>query len=101
VDCFLALFSGDTGEISTEIRQQINVKVVQWIEEGRATLIPGVLFIDEVHILDMECFSFLNQQMENESSPAVLVIATNRGVSTIRGTNYTSPCGIPYDLLDR
>jgi RuvB-like protein 2 len=98
---FLALFSGDTGEISTEIRQQINIKVVQWIEEGRATLIPGVLFIDEVHILDMECFSFLNQQMENELSPAVLVIATNRGISTIRGTNYTSPHGIPYDLLDR
>jgi RuvB-like protein 2 len=31
----------------------------------------------------------------------VLVIATNRGVSQIRGTEYKSPHGIPVDLLDR
>ena len=31
----------------------------------------------------------------------VLVIATNRGISKIRGTNYESPHGIPLDLLDR
>src|SRR5277367_5009035 len=27
---FLALFSGDTGEISSEIRDQINIKVGEW-----------------------------------------------------------------------
>mmetsp|Transcript_3328 Transcript_3328/g.3141 ORF Transcript_3328/g.3141 Transcript_3328/m.3141 type:complete len:177 (+) Transcript_3328:1-531(+) len=31
----------------------------------------------------------------------VLVIATNRGISKIRGTEYKSPHGIPLDLLDR
>jgi RuvB-like protein 2 len=31
----------------------------------------------------------------------VLVIATNRGISKIRGTDYKSPHGIPLDLLDR
>merc|ERR1711972_540 len=30
-----------------------------------------------------------------------LVVATNRGITRIRGTNYKSPHGIPIDLLDR
>jgi len=97
---FLALFAGDTGEIKAEVRDQIDTKVAEWREEGRATLVPGVLFIDEVHMLDMECFSFLNRALESELAP-VLVIATNRGVSKIRGTDYASPHGIPLDLLDR
>jgi RuvB-like protein 2 len=97
---FLALFAGDTGEIRQEIRDQIDAKVAEWREEGRATLVPGVLFIDEVHMLDIECFSFLNRALELELAP-VLVIATNRGMSRIRGTDYTSPHGIPLDLLDR
>lgn len=31
----------------------------------------------------------------------VLIMATNRGITRIRGTNYQSPHGIPIDLLDR
>eukprot|EP00882_Tetradesmus_deserticola_P034842 GHRQ01040137.1.p2 GENE.GHRQ01040137.1~~GHRQ01040137.1.p2 ORF type:complete len:143 (+),score=52.82 GHRQ01040137.1:30-431(+) len=31
----------------------------------------------------------------------ILVVATNRGITRIRGTNYRSPHGIPIDLLDR
>lgn len=97
---FLALFSGDTGEIKTEVREQINSKVAEWREEGKAEIIPGVLFIDEVHMLDMECFSFLNRALENEMAP-IVIMATNRGITKIRGTNYKSPHGIPIDLLDR
>ncbi|CAL5193437.1 unnamed protein product [Lathyrus oleraceus] len=97
---FLALFTGDTGEIRTEVREQIDTKVAEWKEEGKAEIIPGVIFIDEVHMLDIECFSFLNRALENEMSP-ILVVATNRGITTIRGTNYKSPHGIPIDLLDR
>jgi RuvB-like protein 2 len=97
---FLALFAGDTGEIRDEIREQIDAKVQDWREEGRAVLVPGVLFIDEVHMLDMECFSFLNRALESDLAP-VLVIATNRGMARIRGTDYTSPHGVPLDLLDR
>ncbi|CAH1968659.1 unnamed protein product [Acanthoscelides obtectus] len=97
---FLALFSGDTGEIKPEVREQINGKVAEWREEGKAEIIPGVLFIDEVHMLDIECFSFLNRALENEMSP-IVIMATNRGVTKIRGTNYKSPHGIPLDLLDR
>ncbi|CAG9120226.1 unnamed protein product [Plutella xylostella] len=97
---FLALFSGDTGEIKSEIREQINGKVAEWREEGKAEMIPGVLFIDEAHMLDIECFSFLNRALESETAPVVMM-ATNRGITRIRGTNYKSPHGIPLDLLDR
>lgn len=33
---FLALFAGDTGEIKPEIREQIDQKVAEWREEGKA-----------------------------------------------------------------
>jgi len=97
---FLALFAGDTGEIKCEVREQIDAKVAEWREEGKADIVPGVLFIDEVHMLDIECFSFLNRALESESSP-VVIMATNRGITNIRGTDYKSPHGIPLDLLDR
>ena len=97
---FLALFAGDTGEIKQEVREQIDTKVAEWREEGKATIVPGVLFIDEVHMLDIECFSWLNRALESDLAP-VLIIATNRGIAKIRGTQYKSPHGIPIDLLDR
>merc|ERR1712196_489610 len=97
---FLALFAGDTGEIKNEVREQINAKVAEWREEGKADIVPGVLFIDEVHMLDIECFSFLNRALESDMAP-ILVVATNRGITKIRGTEFRSPHGIPIDLLDR
>ena len=39
---FLALFAGDTGEIKPELRKQIDEKVADWREEGKAEIIPGV-----------------------------------------------------------
>ncbi len=51
-------------------------------------------------MLDIECFSFLNRALENELAPLV-VMASNRGMSKIRGTQYKSPHGLPVDLLDR
>jgi RuvB-like protein 2 len=35
--------------------------VTEWREENKAQIVPGVLFIDEVHLLDLECFSYLNR----------------------------------------
>jgi len=96
---FLALFTGDIGEIRFEVREQIDSKVAEWREEGKAEIVPGVIFIDEVHMLDIECFSFLNCGPENEMAP-ILIVATNHGITKIRGTNYKSPHGIPIDLLD-
>ena len=97
---FLALFSGDTGEIRSEIRDQINTKVAEWKEEGKAEIVPGVLFIDEVHMLDIECFSYINRALESDLAP-IVIMASNRGVSRIRGTDYKSPHGLPLDFLDR
>ena len=97
---FLALFSGDTGEIRSEIREQINTKVGEWREEGKAEIVPGVLFIDEVHMLDIECFSYINRALEADLAP-IVIMASNRGNTKIRGTEYRSPHGLPLDFLDR
>ena len=97
---FLALFSGDTGEIRSEIRDQINTKVGEWKEEGKAEIVPGVLFVDEVHMLDIECFSYINRALEDELAP-IVIMASNRGHTRIRGTTYRSPHGLPLDFLDR
>lgn len=51
-------------------------------------------------MLDIECFTFLNRALESTLAP-IVILATNRGTSTIRGTDMVSPHGIPIDLLDR
>lgn len=87
-------------EITEKLRTEINKVVNRYIDQGVAELVPGVLFIDEVHMLDIECFTFLNRALESTLSP-IVVFATNRGVCSIRGTDVLSPHGIPVDLLDR
>jgi RuvB-like protein 2 len=90
----ICTWPGDTGEIKSEVREQIDAKVAEWKEEGKAEIVPGVrvhlhslltfslslsppslfnpsrpnafdcqqvLFIDEVHMLDIECFSYINR----------------------------------------
>jgi len=120
------LVKGGRTEVTDKLRREINKVVDKYIEQGVAELVPGVLFIDEVsvaqshtcqqrssqvHMLDMECFTYLNRALESPMSPYV-VLASNRGMSTIRGTEYDgitggsgegirSPHGIPIDLLDR
>ncbi|BAA30923.1 RuvB-like helicase [Pyrococcus horikoshii] len=96
---FSLIFGGGM-EINDEIRERVDQTVKQWIEEGKATLVPGVLFIDECHMLDIEAFSFLARAMENELAP-ILILATNRGMTKIRGTDIEAPHGIPVDMLDR
>lgn len=87
-------------EITEKLRTEINKVVNKYIDQGIAELVPGVLFIDEVHMLDIECFTYLNRALESTLSP-IVVFATNRGVCRIRGTDVLSPHGIPVDLLDR
>ncbi|KAJ0779760.1 putative DNA helicase [Helianthus annuus] len=69
-------------EIIDKLRQEINKVVNRYVDEGVAELVPGVLFIDEVHMLDMECFSYLNRALESSLSPNV-IFATNRGICTV------------------
>merc|ERR1712100_57006 len=87
-------------EITEKLRTEINRVVNRYIDQGVAELVPGVLFIDEVHMLDIECFTFLNRALESTLAP-IVVFATNRGICTVKGTGVISPHGVPVDLLDR
>ncbi|GAB5356200.1 hypothetical protein AAMO2058_000270400 [Amorphochlora amoebiformis] len=87
-------------EITEKLRKEINKVVNRYIDQGIAELVPGVLFIDEVHMLDIECFTYLNRALESTLAP-IVIFATNRGICKIRGTEILSPHGLPVDLLDR
>lgn len=82
------------------MRLEINKVVNKYIDHGIAELVPGVLFIDEVHMLDIECFTYLNRALESNLAP-IVILATNRGICEIRGTDMHAAHGIPVDLLDR
>ena len=51
-------------------------------------------------MLDIECFTYLNRALESALAP-IVILATNRGMCTIRGTELVSAHGVPIDLLDR
>ena len=105
-------------EITDKLRREINKVVNKYIDDGVAELVPGVLFIDEVHMLDIECFTYLHRALESTIAP-IVIFATNRGEEMdptfciimnvhvlagkceIRGTEVESAHGIPRDLLDR
>lgn len=88
-------------EITERLRREVDKMADKYIGEGLAELTPGVVFIDEAHMLDMECFAFLNRALESPHAPA-LVFATNRGMCKVIGADdMTSPHGIPLDFLDR
>ncbi|CAN8073211.1 unnamed protein product [Agarophyton chilense] len=87
-------------EITEKLRAEINKIVSGYIDQGVAELVPGVLFIDEVHMLDLECFAFLNRALESNLAP-IVIFATNRGMTEVSGTDMRAPHGIPVDLLDR
>ncbi|KAH9936775.1 RuvB-like helicase 1 [Epithele typhae] len=92
--------SGRT-EITEKLRREVNRVVKGYVDQGVAEVVPGVVFIDEVHMLDIECFTYLNALLESPMAPTV-VLATNRGHTLVRGTtDIYSAHGIPVDLLDR
>jgi RuvB-like protein 1 (pontin 52) len=70
-------------ECSERLRSEINKVVDGYIDDGIGELHPGVLFIDEAHMLDMECFTFLHRALESRVAP-IVVLATNRGVCSVK-----------------
>jgi len=111
--------SGRT-EVTDKLRREVNRVVKGYVDQGVAEVVPGVVFIDEVifsiihkvrciadihrykvHMLDIECYTYLNALLESPMAPTV-ILATNRGNALVRGTtDIVSPHGIPVDLLDR
>lgn len=89
-------------EITDKLRTEVNKVVSKYIEQGVAELVPGVLFIDEVNMLDVEIFTYLNRALESSIAP-IVVLASNRGLTTVRGSDdgVKAPHGCPPDLIDR
>lgn len=119
----LSFLSSVSSLVADKLRAEINKVVNRYIDQGIAELVPGVLFVDEVHMLDTECFTYLHRALESSISP-IVVFASNRGKCLIRsgvssyfpgqkagfltiivffrGTeDIIAPHGIPPDLLDR
>ncbi|CAE6361500.1 unnamed protein product [Rhizoctonia solani] len=95
------LVKSNRTEITEKLRREVNKVVKGYVDQGVAEVVPGVVFIDEVHMLDIECFTYLNLLLESPMAPTV-ILATNRGRSLVRGTtDVYSAHGIPSDLLDR
>ncbi len=105
-------------EVTDKLRREVNKVVKGYVDQGVAEVVPGVVFIDEVrakcdyiryspdtlqqvHMLDIECYTYLNSLLESSMAPTV-ILATNRGNSLVRGTtDIVSSHGVPRDLLDR
>jgi RuvB-like protein 1 (pontin 52) len=106
-------------EVTEKLRREVERVVKGYVEQGVAEVVPGVVFIDEVcecfvelqamnyrpltqvHMLDIECFTYLNALLESPMAPTV-IFATNRGHAVVRGTtDVYSAHGVPVDLLDR
>jgi len=101
ISMFSLFFGGEERkEISSETRAGVDEAVRGWVQGGRAEILPGVVFIDECSMLDIETFSFLTRAMEQELAP-IVIFATNRGLTVVRGTDLKAPHGMPLDLLDR
>lgn len=100
-DIFSVFFGGrESKEIEPEVRKEVDEYIKALVQEGRCELLPGVVFIDECSMLDIETFAFLNRALEQELAP-IIIFATNRGFSTIRGTDIKAAHGMPLDLVDR
>lgn len=79
--CFLFTICGYF--ITDKLRKEINKVVNKYIDQGIAELVPGVLFIDEVHMLDIETFTYLHRALESAIAP-IVIFATNRGRCVVR-----------------
>jgi len=95
-----AIFSEFQSEISFKKREKIGKVLKRWEEENKIKIFKGILFIDDIHLLNNESFSFLGKIIETRLSPNFF-FATNYTKEKINGLNYISPHGIPVDFLDR
>ena len=84
------------------MREQIDSKIAQWREEGKADIIPGVLFIDEAstilpcqHLL-LPCCSANIRMSESYCDHALRRFSM--GDATLSAGQDVSPCWSRWDL---
>lgn len=77
-----------------KLRGEINKVVNKYIDQGVAELVPGVLFVDEVHMLDIECFTYLHRALESSIAP-IVIFASNRGNCVIRSVAAAGRAAFP------
>mmetsp|Transcript_12573 Transcript_12573/g.32433 ORF Transcript_12573/g.32433 Transcript_12573/m.32433 type:complete len:444 (-) Transcript_12573:176-1507(-) len=94
------IFSDSQSEINFKKREKIGKILKRWEEEKKIKIFKGILFIDDIHLLDSQSFSFLGKIIETKFSPNFF-FATNCPREKIKELNYISPHGIPVDFLDR
>lgn len=86
-------------KITDKLRGEINKMVKKYIDQGIAEPLSGVLFVDEVPMLDVKCLTYLHWVLES-SITHFNIFASNPGICIISGTeDITFPHGIPLDLL--
>ena len=83
INCCFSDYIRILSYVAEKLRVEINKMVDRFLEQGTAELVPGILFIDEVHMLDIECFTYLHRALESRIAP-IVVLATNRGRCVIR-----------------
>ncbi|AFP65429.1 ruvb-like protein 2 (nucleomorph) [Chroomonas mesostigmatica CCMP1168] len=96
----LTIFSEKKIEINKHTRDKIDKIILNWEMKKKIKITRGLLFIDDVHLLELNIFSFLGKIIENQLAP-VFFLTTSSITSKINGTNILSHHGLPVDLLDR
>lgn len=74
---YLGIYNGETGEINYDVRKEVNEKIKQWILEGKVEVERGILILENVHMLDKICISFLNRSAESSFFP-IVIMTTNK-----------------------
>lgn len=89
------LFS--TGEITSEVRNQIDKKVIEWIEEGKAEMKIGTLLIENADLLQREYFAYLNRINDEKDLP--FIICTINDIKSLTNEYYKMLASKCYVLL--
>lgn len=76
----IRLYNGETGEISSDTREEVDEIVRKWIMEEKAKIQRGVLCIEEAHMLDDECLNLLVQSIEFGKSPLVILTTNSEDI---------------------
>mmetsp|Transcript_529 Transcript_529/g.1244 ORF Transcript_529/g.1244 Transcript_529/m.1244 type:complete len:223 (-) Transcript_529:436-1104(-) len=87
-------------EIPLKIREKIDKTVLDWISKGRVKLTRGLLVLDDIHIFDLDCLSFLGKNFEYILSPFFIFTFNGKNQKKI-SRNSCFFDGMPLDFLDR